>query len=268
MTSPIVSTSNRPSSGSASGQISSPPPKKRPFATTTSNIAAGAPLAVDGHLDLGRLPAGEDGEGRPQVGGLPAERLRRLVRALRDRAAHPGARDVREGRRRVRAVPGAVRGAPEVDRADVALQGDLHRVVDLPRDPEGAREVPSGPARDDGDLRLPPEPGETVRDLVDEPSPPTTTRSSAPSSAASRASSARCPCRSLKSVAPSSPAAAARRASSGQRRPVEPFAEAGLTRKTVCEGCATVDRGAATRRSRRAARARSSGRRPRASPRR
>ena len=38
MTSPIVSTSKRPSSGSASGQISSPPPKKRPFATTTSNI--------------------------------------------------------------------------------------------------------------------------------------------------------------------------------------------------------------------------------------
>jgi hypothetical protein len=38
---------------------------------------------------------------------------------------------------------------------------------------------------------------------------------------------------SLKSVSPSRPAAAARCAISGQARPVEPLAEAGLTRKTV-----------------------------------
>ena len=49
---------------------------------------------------------------------------------------------------------------------DVALQSDVHSVVDLPRDPEGAREVPAGPARDDRDLRLSPEPGEAVRHLV------------------------------------------------------------------------------------------------------
>jgi hypothetical protein len=36
-----------------------------------------------------------------------------------------------------------------------------------------------------------------------------------------------------KSASPVSPAAAARRAISGQRLPVEPFADAGLMRKTV-----------------------------------
>ena len=38
MTSPIVTTSRRPSPASASGHIFIPPPKNRPFATTTSNI--------------------------------------------------------------------------------------------------------------------------------------------------------------------------------------------------------------------------------------
>ncbi len=70
------------------------------------------------------------------------------------------------------------------------------------------------------------------------PSPPTTTSLVAPPSTASRARSPRCPGRSLWSVFPSSPAAAARRASSGHRRPVEPFAAAGLTRKTRFPGSA------------------------------
>src|SRR5213596_1103461 len=65
------------------------------------------------------------------------------------------------------------------------------------------------------------------------PSPPTATSSSAPSSAARRASSASCPGLSDSSASPLSPAAAARLAISGHRRPVAPFSEAGLTRKTV-----------------------------------
>src|SRR5438105_11839030 len=66
-----------------------------------------------------------------------------------------------------------------------------------------------------------------------EPSPPTTTRSEAPPSAAARASSVRWPGRSEKRTSPSSPCRAASWWISGQRLPVEPFADAGLTRKTV-----------------------------------
>src|SRR6185437_3387783 len=69
-----------------------------------------------------------------------------------------------------------------------------------------------------------------------EPSPPTTTRSDAPSSAASRASWVRCPGRSEKSASPVRPRVAASRWISGQRRPVDQFADAGLTRNLVLSG--------------------------------
>src|SRR5689334_18918682 len=65
------------------------------------------------------------------------------------------------------------------------------------------------------------------------PSPPTATTSSAPSRTACSASSVSCPGRSEKSVSPARPSASARRASSGQRLPVAPPADAGLTRKTA-----------------------------------
>jgi hypothetical protein len=65
------------------------------------------------------------------------------------------------------------------------------------------------------------------------PSPPTATTSSAPPRAACSASSIRCPGRSEKNVSPSRPSPAARCASSGQRFPVEPLLDAGLTRKTI-----------------------------------
>src|SRR4051812_34035443 len=65
------------------------------------------------------------------------------------------------------------------------------------------------------------------------PSPPTATTSVAPPSAASRASSIRWPWRSEKNVSPFSPSRAARCASSGQRLPVAPLSDAGLTRKTA-----------------------------------
>src|SRR4051794_1144431 len=66
-----------------------------------------------------------------------------------------------------------------------------------------------------------------------EPSPPTTTSSSAPSPTAVAASSPRWPGRSESRVSPSSPSVAAVRAICGQRRPVVPLSDAGLTRKTV-----------------------------------
>src|SRR6476659_9347231 len=66
-----------------------------------------------------------------------------------------------------------------------------------------------------------------------EPSPPTTTSRVAPADTASAASAVRRPGASETSASPSSTRAAARRAISGQRFPVEPAAAAGLTRKTV-----------------------------------
>src|SRR5438067_1246595 len=65
------------------------------------------------------------------------------------------------------------------------------------------------------------------------PSPPTTTSSAAPSSAAWRASFAMWPGLSEKNTSPLRPRLAARCAISGQRVRVDPFADAGLTRKTV-----------------------------------
>src|SRR5438309_9585689 len=86
------------------------------------------------------------------------------------------------------------------------------------------------------------------------PSPPTATTSDAPSPTARSASSVRCPGRSEKSVSPARPRPSARCASSGQRLPVAPPADAGLTRKTVlpligrrgreCDACHPVDGGA------------------------
>src|SRR5262249_56863965 len=74
------------------------------------------------------------------------------------------------------------------------------------------------------------------------PSPPTATSSSAPPSTAERESSRRCSGCSEKSASPVRPRSAARRAISGQRRPVAPPAEAGLTRKTVA-ACVLVSDG-------------------------
>src|SRR5512133_2889299 len=65
------------------------------------------------------------------------------------------------------------------------------------------------------------------------PSPPTATTSRAPPVAASRARSARCSGRSERNASPVRPRSAARRAISGQRFPVVPPSEAGLTRKAV-----------------------------------
>jgi hypothetical protein len=65
------------------------------------------------------------------------------------------------------------------------------------------------------------------------PSPPTTTRSVAPSRTASAASPPSWPGAVENTLRPVSPSSCARRSSSGHFFPVEPFAEAGLTRKTV-----------------------------------
>jgi len=109
-------------------------------------------LAVDVERELGRLPAREDGERRPQVGELAAERLRRLVGALAMRRSCPRCRRSRTRPRR-RSRPRAVRHATEVDRAGRPLERHAHRPLDVARDPERPHEVPAGAARHDGELR-------------------------------------------------------------------------------------------------------------------
>src|SRR5207244_7864651 len=88
------------------------------------------------------------GERRPQVRGEAAEGLARLVRTLRDRAAHADAGDVREPRLLRPARPRAVLRPAEIDGASRAPKSDANRFVELVRDPVGAREVDPGPARD------------------------------------------------------------------------------------------------------------------------
>ncbi len=123
------------------------------------------PVHRDPHL--ARLPAREDGERRPVVRDLPSERLRGLVRALRDRAADPRARDVREVRARLLSGPRPERDEPDVDLADGARERDVHGRIEIARDPVGAHEVPARPPRDHGDLDV--GPGRPVHDLVDRP---------------------------------------------------------------------------------------------------
>src|SRR5205823_9128325 len=106
-------------------------------------------------------------EGRPEIGGLAAERLRRLVRALGDRAAHPGARDVREVSNTLGAAPGAEGDAAEVDLADLPAARDRDGPVEAPRDPVRARKIDAGAARQHRELRR--RGDESVRRPVDGP---------------------------------------------------------------------------------------------------
>ena len=194
----------------------------------------GAPLVVDRDLEVGRRPAREDRQRRPEVRRLATEHLARRVGALGDRTAHPRARDVREERHVLAPVPRREGRAAQVDRPRRRPAG---RPGPHPPARAGSRTSGRSPSpcregrpRPRARSRGPARPFATS---FTEPSPPTTTSSLAPPTAASRASSPRWPRRSLRSAGPSSPAAAARRWSSGQRRPVEPFADAGLTRKTT-----------------------------------
>src|SRR5581483_6630080 len=90
--------------------------------------------------------------------------------------------------------------------------------------------VPSGIVATSGEA---PERATPFATSLSVPSPPTATSNSAPSDAACSASSIRCPGRSEKYVSPASPSCAARCASSGQRLPVAPLSDAGLTRNAV-----------------------------------
>src|SRR5439155_13523120 len=118
--------------------------------------------------DLRGPPAGEDGEGCPEVRRPAAQRLAGLVRALRDRSAHAGAGDVREVRLRGFALPGAKPRPTEIDLADSAVPGRAQGVVESTWNPVRAHEVAAGALRDDCEI----DPGaarDSIHDLVDGP---------------------------------------------------------------------------------------------------
>ena len=153
-----------------------------------------ARLAVDRDVDLAVRPAREHGERRPDVRDLPAERLRRVVGALRDRAAHPGAADVREPATLPRRRPSAGRSRGRGRScASVPRERDLDR---RGRRCAGSRASGRSPSRcraGSPRSRRPSRPAIPFTTSFTEPSPPTTTSSSAPSSAARRASSVSSP---------------------------------------------------------------------------
>ena len=134
----------------------------------------------------------------------------------------------------------AVARRPDVDLAHRSGERDVDRAVEVVGDAERPHEVPSGSPRDDRELDVGRVRSRPFTTSFTEPSPPTTTRRRAPSRTASAASSPSRPGASEMSASPSSPRAAARCAISGQRFPVEPAAEAGLTRKTVRPGLMAV----------------------------
>ena len=184
---------------------------------------SGALLAVDLHAHLRVLPPREHRERRPEVRRLPAECLRRLVRSLRDRAAHPDAGDVHEPGFAGLARPGPERDASRVDLPRRARGGPPGRprrarsgcrtcARSRPRCRAGRR-----PARS-------PFPTRPEATSLTVPSPPTATTRPAPASAACRASSRRCPGRSEKSRprrGPASPSGG-RAPASGGRSPRSP----------------------------------------------
>ena len=113
---------------------------------------AAARLVPDRHAHLPGLPPEEHRERRPVVRDLAAERLRGLVRALRDRPRDAGATDVREVRTRLVASPRAVGDDAGVDLAHRPLQRDVDCSIEVSWNIEGAHEVPTGPARNHREL--------------------------------------------------------------------------------------------------------------------
>ena len=170
VTSPISSTSKRPSSGCASG--ASHMRAAVVLAVRDDDVvhARLAPLAVvelDG--DDGVLPLEEDADERVEERRLAAHRLGHAVRPLRHRRAHPDAADVRVVALRVGAVPGAVRDAADVDDSHDAVARDRDRVLELRRDPVRAAEVHAGAERDDRQLGRRAGAHESVHHLVHRP---------------------------------------------------------------------------------------------------
>ena len=133
-------------------------------------------------------------------------------------------------RRRLRAV-GAANVARPTSTAAGAVDRDAHRVVEPGRDAVRPPEVLAGAVRQDGDLGA--RPGDAVHDLVQRPVAADDDEQLALAGRARARARSGGRGRSDRSSSPSSPSSAARARSFGQRFAVEPFALAGLTRKTT-----------------------------------
>ena len=166
MTSPIRRTSKRPSSGSASGHIIIPPPRKRPLQIIASIIRPLRDLAVDGDAHLSGLPAEEDATGSPSS-TRPCRRAPSTTRsrAARSRREMPALATFANSVRLVAARPRAVRGDAEVDRHAPRPSARRRSPVEVARDVEGAHEVPARATRDHGELD-PRRVADAVHDLV------------------------------------------------------------------------------------------------------
>ena len=249
-----------PSSGCASGASFIPPPCQTPFATITSCIRPRRSPPSKLHRHLGVLPLEEHAGQRIEERRLAAERLRHPVRALGDGAAHADRADVREpalARPRRPTCGNETRPASIV--RGVPVERDAHRVVELRRDPVRAPEVHARPERDRREVDV--APGDAVHDLVQRAvaADSDDERRAAVDRLRARARSG-APAAPRRASRRSGPSRAARCASSGQRLPVAPLSDAGLTRK--------YGRSPLSQRSRRRARSSSSGRPRRAARRR
>ena len=116
VTSPIRTTSRRPSSGCGLGRH--PHPAGRVVAVHRHDLEHGARAALlaDARAHLDRAPAGEHRERCHEERHAAAHRLRGRVGTPSDRAADAGAGEVGEVRLRPRAVWRRVAGAADVDR--------------------------------------------------------------------------------------------------------------------------------------------------------
>ena len=150
----------------------------------------------------------EDAHQRVEERRLAAERLRRLVRALGDGAAHPDRADVREPALAVRRRPRCGSWTRPASIVRVAPSSATSTASsNLRRDPVGAAEVLAGAARDHGELDVA-APGDPVRRPRSASRRRRRRRAAAPPSRPpARASSIRWPGRSEKSVSPARPSA-------------------------------------------------------------
>ena len=170
--SPISSTSNSPSSGSASGRHPhAAAERSRPFIDDDlEHLAASLGLVVHATCTSVAFQPTKTANVAQKNESLAAERLRGIVGALGDGAADPGAREVREPRLRATSRPRRdTRARPGRSSRVVPVERDLERAVESRGMPHAAHEVPAGAARDHGELDVAARssPSEPVDDLVD-----------------------------------------------------------------------------------------------------
>ena len=126
-----------------------------------------AALAVDGQLDVGRLPAAKTASVAQRYDALPPSAF--VVSFARWAIAPLIPALATFAKTETRSLPSQARYVtrPRSIVRVVAVERDPRRLLDAARDPERPHEVPARAARDDRDVGRVVEPREPVRDLVD-----------------------------------------------------------------------------------------------------